>query len=116
MKKKKIPTRNKFEAAILSQLVVANVSFEYETEKIPYVLYRNYIPDFILKTKQGKVYLECKGYLRPEHKAKMVAVKQQHPDLDIWIIFYSNNKKNIKWAIKYGFKYAIGKIPEELLT
>jgi hypothetical protein len=59
------------------------------------------------------VYVECKGYLRPEHKAKMVAVKKQHPEIDLRILFYASNQKNIRWAEKNGFRYAISKIPKE---
>lgn len=57
--------------------------------------------------------MECKGYLRPEDKRKLIAVKKQHPEMDLRLLFYSENKKNIKWAIKNGFKYAIEKIPKE---
>lgn len=106
-------TRNKFENKIEKQLRRARIRFEYESEHIAYFLARHYIPDFILYTPLGKVYVECKGYLRPEHKAKMVAVKKQHPELDIRILFYSDNKKNTRWADRNGFKYAIGEIPKE---
>jgi Phage endonuclease I len=68
-----------------------------------------------LFTPLGKIYVECKGYLRPEHKAKMCAVKRQNPKLDIRILFYSANKKQIKWAERNGFRYAIEDIPEEWL-
>ena len=108
--------RNKFEQRIHDELKGAKVKAAYESEKIPYVIHGRYIPDFILTTKTGKkIYLECKGYLRPEHKRKMVAVKRQHTDLDLRILFYASNKKNSKWAIKHGFKYAIGSIPKEWL-
>lgn len=109
VKKKK--TRNKFETKIERQLKRAKVRFEYEPERIPYVLARYYVPDFVLDTPLGRVYIECKGYLRPEHKAKMVAVKKQHPALDIRILFYSRKAKDIRWAEKYGFIYAIDTIP-----
>lgn len=115
MIKKKLKLRNKFEDKTYKQLRRAKILFEYEKEKIPYVLARHYIPDFILTTPTGKVYLECKGYLRPEHKAKMVAVKRQHPNLDIRILFYASNKKNIKWAEKNGIRYAIDKVPKDWL-
>ncbi len=105
--------RNKFETKIYQQLKKAKVEFKYESEKIPYVL--NYIPDFIVHTVKGKVYIECKGYLRPEHKTKMAAVKRQHPEIDLRILFYAPNKKNIKWAEKNGIKYAISLIPKEWL-
>jgi len=107
--------RNKFEARIYQQLKNAKVPFKYESERVPYVIAAHYIPDFILSTRLGKVYVEAKGYLRPEHKRKMVAVKRQHPELDIRILFYSRNKNFIKWAEKNGFRYAVDKIPTEWL-
>jgi len=106
-------TRNKFEQKINLQLKRAKVIFTYEPEKIPYVLAGHYIPDFVLQTPNGKVYLECKGYFRPEHKRKMVAVRRQHPNLDIRIIFYRGTKQNIRWAEKHSFRYAIEKIPQD---
>ena len=115
-KKLKVP-KNKFENTLDKQLYLSGVDYVYESEKLPYTLYYNYIPDFVISLPSGdKRYIEAKGYFRPEHKAKMAAVKKQHPDLDIRIVFYSRSKTNIRWAEKYGFPYAIGKIPEEWLT
>jgi predicted nuclease of restriction endonuclease-like RecB superfamily len=108
-------TRNKFEEKIQKQLKKSRVRFDYEKERIPYLLSRFYVPDFILHTPLGKIYIECKGYFRPEAKAKMVAVKKLNPHLDIRLLFYSSNKKYIKWAEKHGFKYAISEIPKEWL-
>lgn len=108
--------KNKFETSINKKLKASKVRYKYESDKIPYVLERNYIPDFVITTKTGRtLYIECKGYLRPEHKAKMVAVKKLHPELDIRIVFYSFNKKYIKWAERHGFPYSVGTIPEEWL-
>lgn len=108
-------TKNKFEARILRRLRKAKVGVKYEHEKIPYVLAGHYIPDFIIFTPSGKIYIEAKGYLRPEHKRKMAAVKKQHPNLDIRILFYSRNAKYIRWAEKIGFRYAIDEIPNDWL-
>jgi predicted nuclease of restriction endonuclease-like RecB superfamily len=91
------------------------VQYAYESEKVPYILARHYIPDFVVQTPTGKVYIECKGYLRPEHKAKMVAVKKIHPEMDIRILFYALKKQYVKWAERAGFKWAVGKIPREWL-
>lgn len=107
--------RNKFEARVYEQLKRSKCSFKYESEKIPYVIAGHYIPDFIVSTPTGKVYIEAKGYFRPEHKRKMVAVKKAHPEKDIRILFYGYSKKYEKWAIKNGFKYAFGFIPKEWL-
>jgi predicted nuclease of restriction endonuclease-like RecB superfamily len=107
--------KNDFEKKIYNQLKRAKVPFVYETEKIPYILARHYIPDFVISLPSGKIYIETKGYLRPEDKSKLIAVKKIHPNMDLRIIFYSKNKKNIKWAEKIGIKYAIGLIPKEWL-
>ena len=107
--------RNKFEKRIYASLKRKKVTFKYESTRLPYVLARHYIPDFIVDTPLGPVYIELKGYLRPEHKAKMVAVKKQHPEIDLRILFYAAKKDQIKWAEKNGFKYAIGTIPSDWL-
>lgn len=105
--------RNKFEQKIEKQLKKAKVQFKYESEKIPYLIAGHYIPDFVISTPTGKIYLETKGYFRPEAKRKLKAVKKLNPNLDIRLVFYSDNKKNISWAIKNGFRYAIEEIPKD---
>lgn len=105
--------RNKFELKIFSQLQKAKVQFTYESEKFAYILARHYIPDFIIVTPLGKVYVETKGHLRREDKAKLIAVKRQYPQMDLRLLFYAPNKTNSKWAIKNGFKFAFGEIPTE---
>lgn len=111
----KTRTRNKFEARIEAQLKNEKVAFSYETEKIPYTISGNYIPDFIVLSPKGKIYLETKGHFRPEAKRKMVAVKKIHPELDLRIIFYSMSKQNVRWANKHGFRYAFHSIPDDWL-
>lgn len=107
--------KNNFEKAVYSQLKRSKLNFKYESEKIPYVLARHYIPDFIVNTPTGVVYIETKGHLRREDKAKLVAVKRQHPEKDIRIVFYRKDKSKETWAIKNGFKYAFERIPDEWL-
>lgn len=110
-------TKNKFEAKIFSQLTKAKVSFKYESEKISYLISGHYIPDFVILRPDGtRIYIETKGYFRPEHKRKMLAVKKLHPTLDLRLLFYSNNSAYIRWANKNKFPYAIGEIPEEWLS
>jgi predicted nuclease of restriction endonuclease-like RecB superfamily len=109
-------TRNKFEQKLHTQLKRSKVKFEYEPEKIPYIFSGHYIPDFIIYKGLDKMYIEAKGHFRPEAKRKMVAVHKLHPTLDIRIIFYSFKAKDVRWAEKNGFPYAIGTIPEEWLT
>jgi predicted nuclease of restriction endonuclease-like RecB superfamily len=115
MKKKKLRTRNKFEERIYKALRRAKIDFGYESLRLLYVLARHYIPDFIIKTPTGKIYVECKGYLRPADRQKLVAVKKCNPRIDLRLLFYERRKTNINWANKVGFRYAIGNIPKEWL-
>lgn len=110
--------RNKFEKKINDRFKRAKVVYGYEPKKIPYTLVRNYIPDyyFITRKSRKKVYVECKGFLRPEHRAKLVAVKRCNPSIDLRIVFYSDNPKYKKWADRHGFVYAISNIPKEWLN
>jgi predicted nuclease of restriction endonuclease-like RecB superfamily len=107
--------KNKFETRVAKQLKRSKCGFKYESRRIPYILARHYIPDFEVQTPTGILYIECKGYLRPEHKAKMVAVKKQHPEMDIRIVFYAQKKAYIRWAEKNGFKWSVEKIPTDWL-
>ena len=83
--------KNKFEgrlhASLLRRQPKFKYEFGYEAERIPYTLEGEYIPDWSIKFPSGrKMLIEGKGYFRPESKRKMVAVKKQHPELDIRIV------------------------------
>ena len=110
--KKKKP-RNLFELLVEKQIKRAKLKYSYESERIPYLLAGHYVPDFIFEAPNGLIYVECKGYFRPEDKRKLSAVKRQHPELDIRLLFYSKKLKDIKWCDKNGFRYAIKTIPRE---
>ena len=96
-------------------------TIEYETENLDYKLLKHYVPDFILKFKNGrKIYIEVKGYLRSEDRTKLLAVKESHPQLDLRIIFAKDNKLNSRsrtrysdWATRNNFVFSIGTIPEK---
>jgi hypothetical protein len=75
--------RSKLEENIADLFEELNVDYEYESEKLSYVIEAKYIPDF----KVGDVYLEAKGYFPSDQRRKMKAVKKANPDLDIRIIF-----------------------------
>jgi len=94
---------------------------DYETETIKYRLEKTYIPDFIITFKDGrKIYIEAKGFLRPENRAQLLAVKSQYPDIDLRLVFERDNKlrrtsttRYSDWATQKGFKFSIGNIPSE---
>ena len=60
------------------------VSFEYESTKIPYVIQHIYAPDFLLT---NGIFLETKGYWDSEDRRKIKNVKEQHPDIDLRMVF-----------------------------
>jgi predicted nuclease of restriction endonuclease-like RecB superfamily len=112
---KRTKLRNRFEKKIYRWLKRHKVVFTYESERIAYVLAKHYIPDFIIQTKWGKIYVEAKGYLRPEDKQKLLAVRRQHPYIDLRIVFYRSCPTNIRWAERNRIRYAIETIPIEWL-
>ena len=101
--------RSHLEEQVADLLDEMKIEYQYESEKIPYMIEANYIPDF----KVGDIYFETKGYFPPDQRRKMKAVKSANPDLDIRIIFQSpHNKINKRskttysmWAEKNGFPW-----------
>jgi len=78
--------RSGLEEKVADLMVELGVKYEYESTKVPYQIQHNYTPDFLLP---NGVYLECKGYWEPADRRKIKAVKQQHPDLDLRMVFQS---------------------------
>lgn len=124
--------KSKLEDNLAEQLETEGVDFEYESLKVPYQVPARdseYIPDFILKG--SNIIIEGKGRFghRSNQKAatqerqKMILVKQQHPDLDIRIVFdnpelpiYKGSKTTYaKWADTHGFPWAAKRVPDEWL-
>lgn len=138
-KKAKLPKigrrviKNEFELKLYKQiknLKGPKDKLEYETEQVPYTIDYVYEPDFIITRKDGsKLYVEAKGNGRawtPQVQRKMIAVKQQHPDLDIRIVFFSDGamgqrrkdgsfRRQSDWATQHGFPFAIRDVPKEWL-
>jgi hypothetical protein len=104
--------RSRLEERLARWMEVNNLPFEYESKKLDYTIKAVYTPDFILP---NGIILEAKGYFKPEDRRKMLAVKKQHPELDIRLVFqapYNTLTKTsettyAKWAEKNGFPWAI---------
>lgn len=119
--------RSQFEYDVykaLKNVMPKRAVIEYEEDKLEYTVTKNYIPDFTITKKDGTIiYIEAKGLGRAfdyQNRVKMEAVKEQHPDKDIRIVFYSDRplRKGGKmrpsdWAKQNGFIFSIGEIPEE---
>ena len=112
--------RSKYEKRVYENRGKRKLDYEPQTPAIVYTTSARYIPDFALG---NGVLVECKGYFDPRARAKMLAVKRQHPELDIRILFMRANTRLTKsknslmywqWAEKHGFIWDEGDtIPEE---
>lgn len=91
-----------------------SIRWEYEPCRIAWrPAVRYYKPDFKIILPTGEEFLlEAKGFFDGSARSKMIQVKEQHPDLDIRMVFMKDNVLSRKsknsttykeWAEKYGF-------------
>ena len=114
--------RSKAEKEFANVLADAKIKFEYEPNRIPYVVSKTYLPDFYLV--DYGFYIEFKGYFKPSDRTKHMLIKEQNPLIDIRFVFMNANMKLNKtsktsygfWCDQHGFKWAENKIPDEWLT
>lgn len=95
----------------------------YEVLKIEWedLRYRTYTPDFVL---DNGIIIETKGIFDSEDRRKHLAVREQHPELDIRFVFSNAKAKLYKgaksrycdWCEKNDFLYSHRLIPQEWLT
>lgn len=106
---------SRYEAQLAEYFDNQGIYWEYEPIKIPWQpTIRQYKPDFKVVLPSGEsFYLEAKGYFDGSARSKMTLVKEQHPELDIRLVFMDKNKlvcssssksKTYKeWADRYNF-------------
>ena len=114
--------RSGLEVKLSDYLKELKIDFGYESIKIEWedLAYRTYTPDFILF---NGLIIETKGMFTAADRRKHLAIKKQHPSLDIRFVFENSRRKLRKgakssyaeWCIRYGFKYYDRIIPEEWL-
>ena len=122
-KKRSSPTskyRSGFEQTLANQLQRSGVAFEYETVKLEYQKIATYTPDFILP---NGIIIEAKGVWTVEDRTKHLLVREQHPHLDIRLVFMNAFNKIRKgsdttyarWCEKKNIIYANKTIPKQWL-
>jgi|TARA_E500000318_G_scaffold13248_3_gene12362 hypothetical protein len=119
---KKYGYRSGLEQKVSDYLNERNVKYGYECIKIEWedLAYRTYTPDFVLN---NGIIIETKGLFTAADRRKHLAIKKQHPTLDIRFVFTNSNSKLRKgakstyaeWCIKKGFRYYDRIIPEDWL-
>lgn len=113
--------RSGFEEKVARQLSSLGVAFSYETQKLPYVLEKQYTPDFILP---NGIFIEAKGYWEPSDRTKHLAVRVSNPEADIRFCFQNSNltlnKKSkttyADWCDKNNFLWCHKTIPMNWLS
>jgi hypothetical protein len=114
--------RSGLEIKIAAALEEQNIGYAYESMKIEWedLSYRTYTPDFVL---DNGIIIETKGMFTTADRRKHLAIKKQHPKLDIRFVFENSRRKLRKgakstygmWCDKHGFKVAERVIPEDWL-
>jgi hypothetical protein len=107
-----------FERSLAANLRSRGLKFKYESAEVPYILERNYFPDFEMV--DYGFFIEAKGLLDRDSKAKMLAVKKQNPKIDIRFVFMKADKRipgtkqtHAEWADRNGFPWAEGVAPDD---
>ena len=114
--------RSGLELKLAEYLKELSVKYDYECVKIEWedLAYRTYTPDFVLF---NGIIIETKGMFTAADRRKHLAIKKQHPKLDIRFVFENSRRKLRKgakssyaeWCIRYGFLYYDRIIPEDWL-
>lgn len=115
--------RSGFEHKISEQLEELNIDPKYEQTVIKYTVperQSKYTVDFTLP---NGILVETKGRWTTEDRKKHLLVKEQHPELDVRILFQSSKTKIRKgsktsyadFCDKHGIQWAEKKIPESWL-
>tara|TARA_R100000773_G_C4134936_1_gene64115 strand:+ start:23 stop:424 length:402 start_codon:yes stop_codon:yes gene_type:complete len=115
--------RSGFEHKVADQLKENKTKFEYETTVIEYIkpeTQHKYTVDFTLP---NGILIETKGRWVLEDRKKHMLIRQQHPELDIRIVFQNPRGKIRKgskttyadYCEKHGIKWAEKEIPSDWL-
>jgi len=109
------PYKSRFEC----DFAKAYPKLKYETDKLQYQVTHTYNPDF--KVKEG-VYIETKGLFKAQDRAKHLHIKEQHPNITVYLVFQNPNNKLSRvsktnygqWCDQHGIQWAtIDNVPKE---
>lgn len=115
--------RSGLEEKNMKLLESKGVKAEYEMWRVPYVVpasNHHYTPDILLP---NGIFVETKGLWESDDRKKHLLIREQHPDLDIRLVFSSSRTKIYKgsptsyaeFCEKHGILFADKLIPVEWL-
>lgn len=117
-KQLKGPYKSKFEETFASKYPM----LQYEKNKLKYWVEHSYTPDWKIN---DTTFIETKGLWKAQDRAKYLYIREQHPEVTIYMVFQNpNNKLNRASKTTYGMycdKHnipwaTIDTIPEEWLN
>lgn len=136
---KNVNFRSGLEEVIAAQLESRGIEYQYEGYTLPYLRRvssgvcdacghnkvsqrKRYTPDFTVRQAgaAAPTVIEVKGRFKSSDRAKMLAVREANPGLDIRFVFgadnkleKNNDKRYSEWCRDHGFLYAIRTIPDD---
>lgn len=115
-------TKSKFEVNTIKDLRSKGIKFKYEAMKLKFQPKAcTYTPDIIL---ENGIVVELKGYFRASDRQKLLLVIEQHPEIDLRMVFMNSKTKIHKnssttygdWCSKHSIKYSDREIPKDWLN
>ncbi len=105
--------RSGFESEVAKDMTTNGVAWTYEKEKFDLVIPRRYTPDFQLAN--GTI-LEVKGMFDSEDRRLIRIMKEQHPDVDIRMVFQRPHQRlsrtakmtYAQWCDKHNIPWCCG--------
>lgn len=97
--------------------------FEFEPYNIPYIVHRDYKPDFVHA--DSGIIVECKGFFRQGDTQKYKAIRDSINKYNELIFILSDPRKKLRkgsktsmgeWCEKEGFKYFTLSTIEEFIS
>ena len=110
--------RSGLESALYDKL---NKEFKYEPYRLPYIINKNYLPDFVHEDKQ--ILIEAKGYFRVGDTQKYTSIRDSMPEWELVFVLsdpYKKVRKGSKmtmgqWCDKEGLKHFTLATTQELI-
>jgi len=109
--------RSGFEQSTTDLMKLHKIKADYEPKdkKLTYIkpsTTHKYQTDYVL---HNNIYLECKGLFTAIDRKKILYIKEQHPTIDLRLVFQSPFQKLSKkskttyamWATKNGIKWGV---------
>lgn len=103
--------KSKLEKHFASLLIKHGLSADYEATTFQFAKIGHYTPDWRISP---TLYVETKGYFSPANRGNLLSFREQHPDVEIFLVFSApSNRLTSKskttysaWADKHGFRWS----------